>query len=488
MIPVLTPFDGPTHVLSTNIANGGYVRLGRVPLTSARKGCTVRVRGIVDASGTETDALVTVAVAHDPDTAGASYFALSVLASHSTNSDTNGDPGYVLRYFRVGMNTTDGYAYLDVEIRKNPTVSISITPIENGDWGWFSGSTTTNVSAYSLTRTTSVLAYGGFTATNLTANAASSATYASALYSGGTLSDNNAKTSRWENFGQITIDYNASYLGGRSFNGEFRLKENSASKAASELEDIVLHLAVQLGAHAGAAAFNALVPTLRLEVEGATTLTGSDFALLVLSTSTSQKLVRLYVRLKDENTHYSVNQVTRFGGAYTSTLALTTSYIVATTLSNQAVLVSLPTPAQGSVTYAAIRKVPIGQLPVGTGANEVAAGDHAHTIPYDFNLTCTPKPVASQKLLIHAATRAFRVASTGHTGKCHVNPTTSSAVLTLKKNGTSFGTLTFSTAGAFSMSVTQTDFAIGDILTVEAPSSQNSTFADFGATIVATVL
>lgn len=175
--------------------------------------------------------------------------------------------------------------------------------------------------------------------------------------------------------------------------------------------------------------------------------------------------------------------------------------------------------ANGTIAFSSTRAITglsfNGITGLGTGANQAAPGNHTHTYdvtsfgagsgaasgstlrassgttygwaetPYPFNITCTPKPAASQKLLIFVADRPFRVKSTGHKGKCYTNPTSSSADLTLKRNGTSFGTLTFTTAGAFNISVTETSFAVDDILTVEAPSSQNSTFADFGVTILA---
>lgn len=121
----------------------------------------------------------------------------------------------------------------------------------------------------------------------------------------------------------------------------------------------------------------------------------------------------------------------------------------------------------------------------GLHASAFATAGHNHEGTYPFSITCTPKPAASQKLLIFVAERAFRVKSTGHKGKCYTNPSYSSADLTLKKNGVSFGTLTFTTAGAFTQSVTETSFAVDDIFTIEAPISQNATFANFGVTVAA---
>lgn len=118
-----------------------------------------------------------------------------------------------------------------------------------------------------------------------------------------------------------------------------------------------------------------------------------------------------------------------------------------------------------------------------------AASSHTHGSysSYDINFSCNSKPAASQKVLIFKCTRAFTLLDTGHQMVVYTNPTTSSAVLTVKKNGSSIGTITVTTAGAITFSITQTSFGQGDILIVEAPSSQNSTFADFGVTLYGVV-
>jgi hypothetical protein len=64
---------------------------------------------------------------------------------------------------------------------------------------------------------------------------------------------------------------------------------------------------------------------------------------------------------------------------------------------------------------------------------------------------------------------------------------TSSSTFTLKKNGSSIGTLVFSSGGS-TASITfasQTDFAAGDRLTFEAPASQDATLANVAITLKA---
>jgi hypothetical protein len=65
---------------------------------------------------------------------------------------------------------------------------------------------------------------------------------------------------------------------------------------------------------------------------------------------------------------------------------------------------------------------------------------------------------------------------------------TASSVFTLKRNGTSFGTMTIAAAGTvatFSVTTAVT-FVVGDVLEVDAPSSADTTLANVSITICAT--
>ena len=60
---------------------------------------------------------------------------------------------------------------------------------------------------------------------------------------------------------------------------------------------------------------------------------------------------------------------------------------------------------------------------------------------------------------------------------------TSAAEFSLKKNGTEFGTLTFTgTTGTFSASAT--NFAIGDLLEIVAPATEDDTLAHLSITLI----
>lgn len=84
----------------------------------------------------------------------------------------------------------------------------------------------------------------------------------------------------------------------------------------------------------------------------------------------------------------------------------------------------------------------------------------------DFSTTCgsTSGSTASQAKLGSAAT--------------------ASTVISLKKNGTQFGTITFAAAGTSgTFSCTATSFAAGDVLTEVTPASPDTTAADLGVTL-----
>jgi hypothetical protein len=96
---------------------------------------------------------------------------------------------------------------------------------------------------------------------------------------------------------------------------------------------------------------------------------------------------------------------------------------------------------------------------------------------YNIGFVLTGKPAAGQTILTFQAKNAFTVHATAHTGTCTVHPT-ATADFPCYKNGTLFGTLRLSTAGVLSLvAFSATAFAVGDILTVVAPASQDATLS-----------
>jgi hypothetical protein len=110
-------------------------------------------------------------------------------------------------------------------------------------------------------------------------------------------------------------------------------------------------------------------------------------------------------------------------------------------------------------------------------------------LPYDVALYAAGKPNASALVLRFVFNRivAFGINLTGSTASVGTVPT-ASTVFALAKNGTSIGTLTFAAAtatGTFSVAVAP-NFVSGDVLTVTAPSTPDTTLADLSVTLTGT--
>jgi hypothetical protein len=129
----------------------------------------------------------------------------------------------------------------------------------------------------------------------------------------------------------------------------------------------------------------------------------------------------------------------------------------------------------------------------------VASPASQHTLIYDGSnftnrLPIDPlatflngKPTASQVLMRYVAVRAFTLPQnlTGSQAKCSATAA-ATATFTLKKNGSSIGTFAFAAAASSATFTFAADvsFAAGDILTIEAPSSQDSTLADLAIALL----
>lgn len=105
---------------------------------------------------------------------------------------------------------------------------------------------------------------------------------------------------------------------------------------------------------------------------------------------------------------------------------------------------------------------------------------------YDITTWCPGKPLASAILHRQVCVRAFilPVALSGSLAVCGIAPTAARTIL-LKKNGVQFASITFaagSTSGQFAATV-ENVFVAGDILSIEAPASSDTTFADCSFTL-----
>ena len=130
--------------------------------------------------------------------------------------------------------------------------------------------------------------------------------------------------------------------------------------------------------------------------------------------------------------------------------------------------------------------------PTFSGTTTVAGITNTGTVvgfPYDIALSLIGKPTDAAVLGRFAASRAFTITSTSFNAsiaKAAV-AATASTVITVKKNGSAVGTITFAasgTTGTWSYSANGT-FAIGDVLTIENQAIADATFADAELTILA---
>lgn len=190
-------------------------------------------------------------------------------------------------------------------------------------------------------------------------------------YFGNTLSDAADNTDKWEYFGNVTISYQATYSYGSSYNVELLLQEMSkdGSKTAAQIETARVTLKGSLASYAGnSTTFNTNIPSMAIELSGENlVLTKNDIACLVYSTTTATKVIRFYVKLKDDNTHYNITVLNSKGASYASAGTISTSYCNFTALASQAVITDLPAAAQGDIVYATDTTTTLNSALVTTG-------------------------------------------------------------------------------------------------------------------------
>ena len=130
-----------------------------------------------------------------------------------------------------------------------------------------------------------------------------------------------------------------------------------------------------------------------------------------------------------------------------------------------------------------------GRLAVGTAANaySAAAKQSEAARPPAFAAFVGGKPTASEVVALIAVPVACTLPAglTGSIVKAGV-AATASAALSVRKNGSQFGTATFAAAGttATLAVASATTFAAGDLLSIVAPASADATLADIAITLV----
>jgi len=106
--------------------------------------------------------------------------------------------------------------------------------------------------------------------------------------------------------------------------------------------------------------------------------------------------------------------------------------------------------------------------------------------PYVLGLTYDGSPDNSEVILRQKTVLAFSLPAS-LTGSYFYSEVaaTGASTFTLKKNGGSIGTILFSSSATTGVATfsTSVSFAVGDKLTIEAPSSADATLADLGFTL-----
>ena len=123
-----------------------------------------------------------------------------------------------------------------------------------------------------------------------------------------------------------------------------------------------------------------------------------------------------------------------------------------------------------------------------TGTNGSTGATGGPGTAYDLSMEFVGKPITSQVILRVKAARAWAMPATIHQGVSGV-AATASTTFTVAKNGTSIGTFVFAASGTVpTFSITATNFAVGDILTMTAPATVDSTLADISITMLGSLL
>jgi hypothetical protein len=103
---------------------------------------------------------------------------------------------------------------------------------------------------------------------------------------------------------------------------------------------------------------------------------------------------------------------------------------------------------------------------------------------YDISTFVSGVFAASESVQRHVAARSFNIpASLAGTTVAAMVATTAAFAVSLKKNGTSFGSITFNSNGSISLSGSSTNFAAGDVLSLEAQATPDSTLSNVSITL-----
>lgn len=355
------------YISNTGSLGTGYYRIATINLaTATRRNVAFRITGST-ASGTKTMAIIWVPLEYRTDINSISPTVMA-LTNHTYNSDTTAENGMVLRNVRVSIDTTNHYAYIDINVYKTTTVTLVVEPLWNSDWVFYEGTFTSKDPSVPSTRS-DVYMSNGLRVNYIYANDSFTSSYSfNGIYSGSLAV--HPTSSYWVRLGTVSIPYNASYLKEKSLHLKLNVREVSVRNISdiSSWDDFDINLKILLPAHANSTEFQNAVPQIKVEVSGKTTLSPeTDIAALVTANSTSSKTISLYVRSKSSDVIYLQNAIVgRFGFSFNASYSLTTDFYYTYSVAFSS---TLPTPVQGSVTYGSWVKYNISQFPDGGNWN-----------------------------------------------------------------------------------------------------------------------
>lgn len=165
-------------------------------------------------------------------------------------------------------------------------------------------------------------------------------------------------------------------------------------------------------------------------------------------------------------------------------------------------ITELPDPplrSQSPTTFSGTAETFVEALP--TMVDEINAfGDYINSLgldpvstPYRIGFFFTTAPTASEVLALHVVTDDFtfpaNFASPNSRGSVGTNPASSFA-LDVQKNGSTIGTITISTGGAFTFATasgTSKSIAAGDVIKIVGPGTPDASIANVAITLAGAI-
>lgn len=225
---------------------------------------------------------------------------------------------------------------------------------------------------------------------------------------------------------------------------------------------------------------------IRMSTDASRNLTGltggADGRLMIIENIGTHDVV-----FKDLVTSSASNQFSLGGADVTLTAKKTLLFFYDGTLSKW-MLIGGTGSGSGATAFTGLSDVPAsysGNALKFLRANSGETALEFFEVPYTIPTAVLGVPTNSQLCQYFVAVEAFRIvaSATGSQAKAGV-ASTGTVSFALLKNGSGFGTVTFTASGTGTFTVgSDTDFAAGDILTITAPASADATLANIGISL-----